>query len=326
MLLDALHVNPRASFEQLGAALGVSAVTAGRRWRRLAEAGQAWVSSAPGPRMPLVGALFEAECAPGRVAGAAAALAALPQVFSVHLVSGTRDLYALVAAGDSRTLSGLVLDRMPAVPGLIRVRTSVTTEVFSGRHWRLGAISAAQAGAVRAQEPEDQEQAPDRVPDRFDRELFLALQDDGRAAYRTLAERLGKSEQAVKRRMSALLRSGQLTFRTDFVRPQGGWPVQVALWLQVPDEQLELVGRQLGEWPQTRVCLAVVGKANLFVTLQLHGLHALDGVLRRMRGSWPQVRIAEREVVLRSVKSWGRMLDEDGYATSVIPVDIWAPV
>ncbi|WP_427919188.1 Lrp/AsnC family transcriptional regulator [Streptomyces sp. cg40] len=208
VLLDALHVNPRASFEQLGAVLGVSAVTAGRRWRRLTEAGQAWVSSAPGPRMPLAGALFEAECEPGRVAEAAAGLAALPHVFSVHLVSGSRDLYALVAAGDNRTLSRLLLDQLPTVPGLIRVRTSVTTEVFSGQHWRLGAISAAQAGAVRAQEPGDQEQVPDRTLDQFDRELFLALQDDGRAGYRALADQLGKSEQAVKRRISALLRSG----------------------------------------------------------------------------------------------------------------------
>jgi DNA-binding Lrp family transcriptional regulator len=38
-LLDALHTNPRASFEWLGAALGVTAVTAARRCRRLAEQG-----------------------------------------------------------------------------------------------------------------------------------------------------------------------------------------------------------------------------------------------------------------------------------------------
>src|SRR5262245_8919251 len=95
-LVDAIHVNPRASFDQLGEALGISAVTAARRWRRLVASGQAWVSSAPGARAPVTGALFEAECVPGQAQQAAAFLAEIPQVFSVHMTSGTRQLYALV--------------------------------------------------------------------------------------------------------------------------------------------------------------------------------------------------------------------------------------
>ena len=61
-LLDALHLNPLASFDELGTVLEVAPVTAARRWRRLVSTGRAWVSSAPGPQLPLKAALFEAEC------------------------------------------------------------------------------------------------------------------------------------------------------------------------------------------------------------------------------------------------------------------------
>jgi DNA-binding Lrp family transcriptional regulator len=324
-LLDALHVNPRASFEQLGTALGVAAVTAARRWRRLTEAGQAWISSVPGPHLPLAGALFEAECVPGQVQATAAALTALPQVFSVHLTTGTNDLYALVVAADAQILARLLLEDLPRVPGLLRVRTSVMTQMFSGAHWRLGAISRQQASEIQTGEEDPRSDTPTpQGLDDFEQALFLALQDDGRAGYRDLAAVLGRSEQSVKRRLGMLVRRGQLSFRTDFVRPEGGWRAQIALWLRVPDEQLHEIGTQLGGWPQTRVCAAMVGSANLFTTLQLHNLQELSGVLSRVRDTWPAVHVGDRQLVLRSAKSWGRVLDADGYAINVVPVNPWA--
>jgi len=91
-LLDAMHVSPRASFEQLGAVLGISPVTAARRWRRLAGTRRAWVSSAPGPRLAMAAAIYEVECSPGRAIGVGRTLAALPQVASVYLTAGTFDV------------------------------------------------------------------------------------------------------------------------------------------------------------------------------------------------------------------------------------------
>jgi AsnC-type helix-turn-helix domain len=67
-LLDAMHLQPRVSFEDLARVLDVSAVTAARRWHRLSQDGLAlaWVSSAPRRRLGTCGALFEAEAHPGR--------------------------------------------------------------------------------------------------------------------------------------------------------------------------------------------------------------------------------------------------------------------
>ncbi|MDH6576360.1 NAD kinase [Kitasatospora sp. MAP5-34] len=44
-LVNALQLQPRAPWSLLGQTLGISPVTAARRWRRLSEAGIAWVTA-----------------------------------------------------------------------------------------------------------------------------------------------------------------------------------------------------------------------------------------------------------------------------------------
>jgi len=114
-LLDALHVNPQASFEELGRTLDISPVTAARRWRRLVSTGRAWVSSAIGPRLPVRAALFEAECRPGAAQQVAAEFASRPQVFSVNITTGADNIYALLVAVDQPLLSELIVDVLPEI-------------------------------------------------------------------------------------------------------------------------------------------------------------------------------------------------------------------
>lgn len=323
-LIDALHVSPRASFEQLGATLDLSAVTVGRRWRRLTRDGAAWISSAPGPAMPLAGAVVDVTCAAGQVAEVARALAENPRVASVHLTSGSWDLFALVVAQDFAAMSALLVDDLAPTPGIHATRARPIMELFSGAHWRLGAIGPNAAHELSAGRPEHHTLQTAREPDAFDKALYQALQVDGRMSLRDLAKRLGGSEPAVKRRLDHLTRSGMLTFRTDFVRFAGGWHLYVALSLRVPDELLYETGRDIARWPETRVCAAVAGAANLFVTAQLHDLRALEPLLRRIRATSPGIEIDDRQIVLRSIKSWGRLLTPDGHAIDVVPVNPWA--
>ncbi|HEY0451271.1 Lrp/AsnC family transcriptional regulator [Actinophytocola sp.] len=331
-LLDALHVNPRASFERLGSALGISAVTAARRWERLAGSGRAWVSSVPGPRLALVGAVYEAEAKPGRTAEVGRALAEIPQVASVYLTDGGFDLHVLVFAGDMTALSALVFDRLPRVAGMARGRARVGLEWFSGVRWRLGAISSGQEQSVCSEEIGSDEASVDSVVHRrtmtfadADRALYLALQRDGRARYRDLARDLGSAEHVVRRRMASLVRKGMLSFRTDFARGEGGWPAELVLWLRVPHDGLARVGMTVGEWPETRICLSAVGAENLLVMAQVHQLAELGGLLDRLGQEFPDVVVADQRVVLRPLKSWGRLLDHTGHSTGMLPVDPWAP-
>jgi DNA-binding Lrp family transcriptional regulator len=244
-LLDALHVNPQVSFEELGRVLDVSPVTAARRWRRLVSTGRAWVSSAIGPRLPVQAALFEAESKPGAVQSVAAEFASRPQVFSVNITTGNNNIYALLVAADQPLLSELILDVLPAVAGLLRVQSSLITELFSGTRWRLGGLSS---GQVRAVTPEPAINAQVHQFDEFDRELFLALQRDGRLSCRDLAAAVGQSEPVVRRRVGLLTRSGLLSAPISHVwKPAGSpawhsnygsagrrWPQWDAHWFNTP--------------------------------------------------------------------------------------------
>ncbi|MFZ3303448.1 MAG: Lrp/AsnC family transcriptional regulator [Mycobacterium sp.] len=324
-LLDGLHLNPLASFEELATVLEVSPVTAARRWRRLVSTGRAWVSSAPGPQLPMRAALFEAECQPGAAPAVAGEFAAIPQVFSVNITTGKDNLYALVVAADQPLLAELVVETLPAVAGLSRVQSALITNLFSGTRWRLGGLSPDQ---VRAVTPESAKTLPAHEFDEFDRELFLALQRDGRLGFRDLAAVVGRPEPTVRRRLGLLTHSGMLAFRTDFARVEAGWPTAVALKLSVTGSAVTAVGRTLVCYPETRFCVAVIGggAAQLFVTMQLHNVSDLDPVIRRLSADHPGVAVLDTRVVLRSVKSWGRLLGLDGRAQHVVPVDPWAPV
>ncbi|HME16328.1 MAG TPA: AsnC family transcriptional regulator [Mycobacterium sp.] len=324
-LLDALHLNPLASFEELGSVLEVAPVTAARRWRRLVSTGRAWVSSAPGPQLPLRAALFEAECQPGAAAAVAAEFASIPQVFSVNITTGPDNLYAFVVAADQPLLAALVVDRLPAIAGLNRVQSALMTQLFSGTRWRLGGLSPDQ---VRAVTPEPAKAIPAHEFDEFDRELFLALQHDGRLSFRDLAAAVGRPEPTVRRRMGLLTHAGMLAFRTDFARVQAGWPTAVALKLSVTGSAVAAVGRTLVRYPETRFCVELTGggAANIFVTMQLHTVSDLDPVIHRLSAEHPGVAVLDTRVVLRSLKSWGRLLGLDGRAQDVVPIDLWAPV
>jgi hypothetical protein len=74
-----------------------------------------------------------------------------------------------------------------------------------------------------------------------------------------------------------------------------------------------------------RVATVGAGAANLFVTMQLHELSSLDAVISRLTAEYPGVTVLDTRVVLRSVKSWGRLLGPDGRAEDVVRVDLWAP-
>jgi DNA-binding Lrp family transcriptional regulator len=118
-----------------------------------------------------------------------------------------------------------------------------------------------------------------------------------------------------------------LAFRTDFARVEAGWLTAVVLKLGVTEAPVAAVGRALVQCPETRFCVAIVGAgaASIFVTMQLHSLSSLDGVLSRLIAEYRGVTVLDTHVVLHSVKSWGRLLGPDGHARHVVPVDLWAP-
>ncbi|MEU6187671.1 Lrp/AsnC ligand binding domain-containing protein [Nocardia sp. NPDC047038] len=255
----------------------------------------------------------------------AGGLSDIPQVVSVYATGGGRDLTALVVAGDMNALSSLLLERLPSVPGIASAAAHIGIDWYSGVHWRLGAIDTEQKRSVAEESVKEQRSATRmRVFDEADRQLFVALQQDGRARYRFLASELGTSEHLVRRRLETLLRRRMLDFRTDFARTEGGWPAEFVSWLEVPHHHLAEFGAEIARWPTTRICMSTVGTANLMVMSQVHQVRDLSDILDRIRDHLPRATVVDQRLVLRPVKSWGRLLDNDGRAAGVVPVDPWA--
>jgi hypothetical protein len=59
--------------------------------------------------------------------------------------------------------------------------------------------------------------------------------------------------------------------------------------------------------------------------MQLHRLSDLDLAIQQLLAEYPGVTVLDTRVVLRCVKSWGRLLGPDGQAEKVVPVDLRAP-
>ena len=336
-LVDALRVDPRAPWSRLAGPLGVDPATLSRRWARLAAAGDAWVTCYPSTERLGYGvtALVEVECLANQLAAVCARLARDPQTASIEVVTGGADLLLTVGATEHAQLTDYVLDRIGALPGVLRTRTSlVERTVLEGSRWRDGVLDlgqrAAIAGPPQSADPRSAEPHTAAAQQRpahqllADRALLVALGQDGRMPYAELAARTGLPPSTVRRRLGELRRSGRLVLRCDTSPRLSGHPVHVLLWLELPADRLEPAARWFAALPQTRMCALTVGAANLATYLmirQLSDLRRLETELQRQVGD---VRVLERQLAVRMVKLVGRLLDSDGRACGYVPLDPWA--
>ncbi|GAA3515794.1 DNA-binding Lrp family transcriptional regulator [Streptosporangium album] len=323
-LIDALQINPRASWVDVGTATRADPVTAARRWQRLNSTGEAWTTVALGQRQmhAMSMAFLEIDCEAGAAVEVAGTLAAAGHLITVQHVAAGHDLFVIAVAASMPALADYLLADLPRVPGVAKVRTHVATRVFEAScRWRLRVLPPRSAG-VLARRPGPAEST--RQMDEIDRLLFKALLADGRATYSELAEAVGKSERTVQRRLSRLVATGDIDFRCDLARSHAGWHSSAVLWLRMPDGLLEETGRALLDWPETRTCAALAGARNMLLTVGLHGISDLHPLVMRLEERFPYVSIADRQIVLRQSKLYGRVLDPFGRCTGVVPVDPWS--
>jgi DNA-binding Lrp family transcriptional regulator len=325
-LADALQAAPRASWSTLGRALGLGAVTTARRWDALVERGDAWLTAYAGGELTaqLALAFVEIECEPGAALRVAAKLAEDVHVATVEYVAGPGDLLAHVVAPTLRELGAHVLDRVTAVPGVARVRTTLSPRMFTeGSRWRVRAISPGEREALSAKPPRNR--APLRFDD-ADRALILALGADARASAAALAIELGVGATTVRRRLDGLLGRGAIRVRCEIARSLSPAPVTVTLWLRVPPDKLETTARSLAMLPEVRMCAALSGTANLMLVVWLPSQHDALPLEAVLAAKLPWLEITGRAVTLRSVKLMGRLLDSAGRGAGRVPLDFWAAV
>jgi DNA-binding Lrp family transcriptional regulator len=325
-LVNALQINPRAPWSLIGQALGIGATTAVRRWRRLVDGGDAWMSAYPGGeaarRLGL--AIVQIRCEPGSGIEVAQTIAADVHVPTVDYVAGEYDLLAHVVAPGLTEISDYLVRRLSRVPGVVRTRTLVSPKMFSeGSQWQVWAISPEQRKTLgaRAAQP-----VPATAFTSLDRALLLALAENGRASCSELALRLGVSASTVRRHVDALLAAGLVRLRCEIARSKSPAPVALLLLLRVPPDKLETTARWLGSLPHMRMCAAISGAANLFLVAWLASAGDAVSLESTLVTKVPRLEIVDRALVLRPVKLMGHLLDRAGRSVGRVPMDFWAPV
>ncbi|MDO0916702.1 AsnC family transcriptional regulator [Streptomyces sp. DT2A-34] len=328
-LIHALQLRPRASWTDLGRTLGVDPVTVARRFNRLADRGEAWVSVSPGARLfdRICVAFVVIDCEAGTSGEVARTLRGHPHMITIERSADAHRLLATVATRDLAAMSGYSLDVLSVIPNVAAVRTRIVTHMFTeGGRWRIDALASDQRTQLTetpAPRPADDARGRHEITS-HDRALLRLLSHDGRASHRSLAETLGTSGHSVKRRIDQLVRLDLLRFRCDFARPLGGWPVAVTFWATAPAKDLSDIGHALIRLPETRNCAAISGTHNLIMQA---GLHSVGDVLRlesRLTRAHPSLVIAERTITLRHDKLLGRVLDRHGRSVAVVPPDLWS--
>lgn len=325
-VVHALQIRPRASWTLVGDVLGVNPVTAARRWQRMAEAGLAWVTAYPRltNQWIVVSAVVEVDTEPGAAEDVARALAADSAVVNVKLMAGGRDLMASVQAPDLNELAHLTTLLFQGTPGVRATRTHVFTGVpTEGSRWRLRSLDAAQCARIEAALPVSAPPPGEASAgwDALDARLVELLSTDGRMSHRQLAVETGVGLTTVRRRLHSLLASG-VSLRCDLARPLSGWPLSAVYFASVPGRYLEETSRVLAGVREVRSCAITAGPNNLVIDVWLRALADVHAFESHLSQRLPRLAVADRSVVLRTVKHMGRLLDGDGHSVGVVPLGL----
>ncbi|MFI1917442.1 Lrp/AsnC family transcriptional regulator [Nocardia sp. NPDC020380] len=319
-LVNALQINPRASWTRIGATLGLDATTVARRWQRLTDAGLAWMT-AYAPEFATIGHV-RVHCRAPDLAAVSAAVCATPSVFSVERIAGRHQLQLSVAAENLAALDDFTVVHLAALPGIEEVRVAISLHMYvEGSHWRPQALDAAQ----RIELLDDREQpAPSPAQRRAgDAALMLALSADGRRSAAELAQDTGLSETTVRRRLAEMTRSGRLIIRCDMAQQAAGWAVNMHYWVRIPADELDKLGAALAGWPEIRLCVATTDASNVLLIAWLRNQQESIHLETRLLHSFPALRIVERQMTLRVLKRMGRLLGPDGRAIGRVPFAVW---
>jgi len=320
-LIDALQINPRASWRDIGAAIGVSALTAGRRWSGLRNAGLAWTNSTAGPELSR-GMILELACPPGMTDQVVRELVSIPDVMTVGHLTGEYNIYAITVAASARAMTNFQLQVINALP-VLRLRTHLYHHAYGGsRRWRLHVLNESQASRLWEASPPASPWSP---VSSADRKLYLALGENARRPLAELADELDLTPQAVGRQLKRAQRRGTIDFRADVARPYAGWHLGAFLWIATSLEDLPGASVSLGRLPETRFCATTSGTArNILLIVSLHAPEDVDSLIRRVEADDTSMRVVDCQFALRIEKVDGRLLDGEGRSVGCVPVDPWA--
>jgi DNA-binding Lrp family transcriptional regulator len=302
-ILHALEIDGRASFRHLATVLGASEQTVARRYRRLREAGVVRVLAVPTPDPSDEGTLLRIQVQPAAARPLATALAKLPDVSYIGLVSAGAEIVCSVRSRTRDARNALILEQLPRTGRVLGITAYNLMHRFAtpGRgDWDGFADPLDEqqrsAFAPRASSP------PREALTDADEPLLAALAEDGRATYAQLAARLQRPEAQIARRVEALLSGGAIYLDVDIAAELLGFTVSTMLYLTVPPSQLHAVGLQLEAHDETVFVAAVTGPSNLVASAWFTSLDHLYRYVSGTLGAIPAIDAVETNIVFERVK------------------------
>ena len=252
-LVHALQIAPRASWTQLGAALGRHPTTLAARWDRLRADGRSWVTAHLGTSGTQGCATFIGlECRPGRRAEVLERLCAVPEIGTVEESARAWDVRLTVLTRSWEQMTRDVLPLVRADPAILRAQLTVATRLHAiGSNWRLDVLSPEQQRRVSALRSEAH-RPHGAVPAHLE-EMTAVLQADGRATAAQIAAATGTHPTTAARHLHQALETGRIDRTLPFIRREGlkaltgDWPSQAAARAGIKDALLAFYGKERPE-------------------------------------------------------------------------------
>jgi DNA-binding Lrp family transcriptional regulator len=338
-IIRALQIDPRASFNRVAAALGVSEQTVARRYRRLRGEGLLRVVGMVDPRQ--IGQsewLVRVGCRPSGVRPLADALARRDDVSWVTLSAGGSEIVCSVRSRSRQQRDDLLLQRLPATSQVLSLTAHAILHRYVGgssTDWvghgdlltpqeeaALRPVPDAPAGAGPELSPPGSPPPETLPPESLQPEdgpLLTELALDGRCSYAALAAAAGWTQGRVTRRLAALRRAGVLYFDIDLATELMGFAAPAYLWLTVEPASLAAAGDEVARHQEVPFAAAVSGSANLVASVVCRDIEALYRYVTTKISAVPGVRQLEISPILRRVKQAGTQMEGPRLARPVPP-------
>jgi DNA-binding Lrp family transcriptional regulator len=307
-IVGALHVAPRATWDDLSEVLDVDASTISRRFTKLKTQNVLRVVGEVDWRLfsntlPVHLRITPAGTPPEELLQR---LEALPEVQHLALTSGNHPIFATIhAATESQTVRAL--GAVYGVDGVGGVTTEpVLTFAAKGSGWdplvlndsereKCLEIARSSDGVPASAE------APNGLrllPDSTEKEALLLLQQDGRLAASHLARSLGVANSTALRMVRKAMDEGWFKARIEIDGTYLGYSTPFLLRVSTSPASAAEVSRRLAAHPSTRLLTQVAGEHQLLCTGLAKNRSHLSRVLNEDLGAIPGIRNVDVNLIL----------------------------
>lgn len=313
-IVAALHIHPRASWELIGRALGISESTVARRAQRLFASGQVAVVGVVERtrRDGAISASVRLTCKPGTAERVGLEAAHDPNVRFAGLITGSAVCALEAVAQNREELLQVLEQRLSNIDGVVGYSAQPILGTVAGLYtWtpeilepsvvaRLSEGTVLHPGEAEADDGGDLNEQECAI--------LEVLRRDGRSSVVNLAAAAQASQSTVRRRLESLIRRGILHFRAIIEPSVLGFDVELMLWLEVNAAEMRSVGRHLASNKSFRYLKSVVGDYNLLGAAVLRSEDDILTFVTDVVGNMPGLRRVETRLVLCAFKRQWHLL------------------